>query len=163
MDTPHYLHLFQRSFESIDKTVFNLQQLDAKVGVWLNSVVLKTQGKDWFPSDAAPFSTGIFFSVWVSDDTISKGRLYYNIHALKLRDIKTHRLQSREFADAFRAEFKANQAEWPNVSTKFGPLTLMEGWIPLDDKTIVGDIRALAKKFLAVAPITHKLLAERKK
>lgn len=163
MDTRHYLNLFQQSLESIDKKAFSDQQLDAKVGVWLNSVVLKIQGKDWYPTDAKPFSTGIFFSVWVSDDTISNGKIYYNTHALKLRDLKAYRLQSREFADAFRNEFKAHEQDWPNVNTKFGALTLMEGWVPLNDKSIERDVTTLAQKFLALAPITHKLLAERKK
>lgn len=163
MDIGHYLNLFQKSLDAIDQAPFQQQQLNLKVGIWLDSVVLKIQNKDWLPAGAEPLSTGIFFSVWINDDAISRGRISYNIHALKLRDLKTHRIQSLEFADAFRQEFQTFEKGWPNVSTKFGPLTLMEGWLPLDDATLVNDVAALAQRFLSIAPITHKLLAERKK
>ncbi|QKJ29048.1 hypothetical protein HQ865_04535 [Mucilaginibacter mali] len=165
MDTNHYLDLFNKGFDLIDQTPFQQQTLELKVGVWLNSVVLKIQGKAWVNQspETKPFSESVFFSVWVNDDTIASGKVFYNIHALKMRELKGYRIQSREFADAFRREFKTYEEMWPNVSTAFGPLTLMEGHLPLNDATLPNEIVVLTEKFLPLAKITDKLLAERKK
>lgn len=162
MDTPYYLDKFQESLHTLNKQPFIKNGLELKVGIWLDSVVLKIQKKAWLnPGSANSFQESIFFSIWVNDDTLAKNRLYYNIHALKLRKLKNYRIQSRDFAEAFRARFKPYQSQWPNVSMQFGPLTLMEGWIgvaELDDL-----IPQLSNQFLEIASIIDELLAERKK
>ena len=164
METTYYLDKFQQCLDQLDKEPFNRENLDLKVGVWIDSVVLKIQKQAWLNNSptAKPFRESVFFSIWVSDGPISKNKLYYNIHALKMRELTRYSIKSRDFADAFRLRFKAFEHEWPNVSVSFGPLTLMEGWVDglenLDEA-----IPHLAYKFLALSPIIDDLLSERKK
>ncbi|MES2279566.1 MAG: hypothetical protein V4592_26265 [Bacteroidota bacterium] len=165
MNAGYYLDLFQKVLDGIDQKPFAQNQLELKVGVWMNSVALKIQKKGWLnqsPS-AKPFGESIFFSVWINDETIGQGKLYYNIHALKLHELSAYKIKSRDFADAFRLRFKPFEQHWPNVSANFGPLTLMEGWLQLDDHTLGNNIASLAQKFLVIAPIIDTLLTERKK
>src|SRR5476651_721849 len=124
--------IFQSALDHIDQTPFVQSNLELKVGVWLNSVVLKIQKPVWRNPDAKPFKSGIFFSIWVNEPIISTSKIYYNIHALKLRELRGFRIQSRDFAGDFRERFKPFKQGWPNVSTAFGPLTLMEGWVGVD-------------------------------
>ncbi len=165
METTHYLKQFQEVLHQLDHQLFAQKQLDLKVGIWLNSAVLKIQNQAWLnPSATAkPFAESIFFSVWVNGETIGKNRLYYNIHALKLRELTGYKIQSREFAVAFRARFKPFELQWPHVRTDFGPLTLMEGWVKLDEIDFDETVKALVLKFLDMAFIVDELLAERKK
>jgi len=163
MQTEHYLTLFQKAVDGLDHTPFIQNGLEHKVGVWLDSVVLKIQKPSWRNSDATPFKNAIFFSVWVSDETLAQNKLYYNIHALKLRELKAYKLKSRDFAQNFRIQFKSLEDEWPNVSTKFGPLTLMEGWVTIDDDNLEGQIQNLAQKLLNIHFIIDDLLGAAKK
>jgi len=164
MDTGYYLSKFQNSLAGLDLDLFRQKSLDLKVGIWLDSVVLKIQNPAWLNQDssARPFSESIFFSVWVSDEPIRESKIYYNIHALKMRELKGYKIKSRDFAQAFRERFKAHQSNWPNVSVNYGPLTLMEGWVVLDD-SIEHQINTLALKFLDIAYIIDDLLNEAKK
>lgn len=164
MEIGYYLDKFQKSVDRFDKGLFDQKRLEYKVGVWLESVVLKIQKKIWVNEQTTkPFGESIFFSIWLNDESIQKGKLYYNIHALKLRELVGYAIKSREFADAFRLRFKPFEKEWPNVSVNFGPLTLMEGWVILDEADLGDIIKELAYKFLEIESIIDDLLIERKK
>lgn len=166
MKTIYYLDKFQKSVDHFfEKQLFDQKNLEYKVGVWLKSVVLKIQKRSWINTSQAakPFEESIFFSVWLNDESIRKGRLYYNIHALKLRQLADYSIKSREFADAFRLRFKPFEKKWPNVSVNFGPLTLMEGWVTIDEENLEAIISDLAYKFSEIEFIIDDLLAQRKK
>ncbi|MDN5285933.1 MAG: hypothetical protein JWR38_2207 [Mucilaginibacter sp.] len=165
METPSYLDKFQKSVDHFNMEQFSQKKLECKVGVWLQSVALKIQKKSWINASrtARPFEESIFFSVWLSDELIQSGKLYYNTHALKLRELIGYSIKSREFADAFRTRFKPFEKRWPNVSVNFGPLTLMEGWVTLDNENLEAIIMDLAYKFLEIEFIIDDLLKERKK
>jgi hypothetical protein len=104
---------------------------------------------------------GIFFSVWTDQDSRSTGRLHYNIHALKIRQLKTYVITSRAFADDFRKHFKALDSSWPNVRVDYGPLNLMQGWIDLREDTFEHDVLRLMNQFAEIRPIVDRLLEER--
>ncbi|RQO70689.1 hypothetical protein DBR43_22085 [Pedobacter sp. KBW06] len=164
IETGYYLEKFQKSLEQLDKQeAFHQKKLECKVGIWLDSVVLKIQKQNWTNASAEPFGEGIFFSVWLNDESIGKGKLYYNIHALKLRGLTGHTIKSRAFAEAFRLQFKSFESKWPNVSVDFGPLTLMEGWVSIIDHEQIPDIVTnLASGFSEIDFIINDLLSERK-
>jgi hypothetical protein len=164
MDTTHYLHKFERIVDKFDKNLFTQKQLELKVGVWLNSVALKIQKPSWVNTPQKPlsFQESIFFSVWINADTICENRLYYNIHALKLRELNAYIVKSRDFATAFRSRFDAFKEAWPNVSVNFGPLTLMEGWTTIEGDHYENIITELVYKFLDITFIIDELLEERK-
>jgi hypothetical protein len=98
--------------------------------VILDSVFLKLYKNAWATplQDPLTAESRIFFSIWMNDAAIEEQRIYYNIHAFKLRHLKGYAIQSRKFADTFRDSFKVHAYNWPNVRVAFGPLTLMEGW-----------------------------------
>lgn len=165
METADYLDIFKKTGNQLDQHLLSQQQLEVKVGEWLQSAVLKMQKPSWLNQSetARPFEESIFFSIWVNKETISKNILYYNIHALKLRELKNYSIQSREFAAAFRSRFKAFEKQWPNVSTDFGPLTLMQGWLSTDTENFENELLALANNFLEIQFIIDDLLSERKR
>jgi hypothetical protein len=165
METNFFLDKFQSSVDQLDKQLFSQNQLELKVGVWLNSVALKIQKKSWLNKSptARPFEESIFFSVWINDEAIQESKLNYNIHALRLRELTGYSIKSREFAEAFRVRFRKFEKKWPNVSIDFGPLTLMEGWVRIDEKNFENVISDLAYKFVEIQFIIDDLLAERKK
>jgi len=165
MQTDHYLNIFQEAVDSLDLAPFTQSGLELKVGVRFNSVVLKIQKPSWRNNspDAIPFQNSIFFSVWVNDIPLSQDKLYYNIHALKLRKLRAYKLKSRDFAQAFRTQFKPFENQWPNVSTSFGPLTLMEGWVAIGDSNLESQIQNLAQKLLNIHFIIDDLLEASKK
>lgn len=165
METTYYLAKFKNSADHFNKQLFNQKNLEYKVGVWLASVALKIQKKVWINTSptARPFEESIFFSVWLNDESIQKGKLRYNIHALKLRQLAGYSIKSRDFADAFRLRFKKFEKKWPNVSVNFGPLTLMEGWVTIDEDNLESLISDLAYRFLEIESIIDDLLAQRKK
>lgn len=165
METLYYLDKFQKSADRLDKKLFNQEKLEYKVGIWLQSAVLKFQKKSWLNNSptAKPFKESIFCSVWPNDESIREGKLNYNIHALKLRQLAGYSIKSREFADAFRRRFKPFAKKWPNVSVDFGPLTLMQGWVAFDEENFEAIVIDLSCKFLEIAFIMDDLLAERKK
>jgi len=163
METKYWLDTFQKSVDRFDRKLFSQKKLECKVGVWLCSAALKIQKRSWLNTSPAarPFEESIFFSIWVTDQSIREGRLLYNIHALKLRQLVGYSIKSREFADAFRSEFKSFDKKWPNVSVNFGPLTLMEGWVAMDEGDLETIISDLAHRFLEIAFIIDDLLEER--
>lgn len=164
MNHPYYLDQFKNTLSLLDKRIFEQKHLELKVGIWLDSVVLKIQKKAWLNSSptAKAFEESVFFSVWINDDTLAKKRLYYNIHALKLRELKDYRIQSRDFAENFRERLKPYMHKWPNISINYGPLTLMEGWVTIVDH-LESTVARFANNFLDIAYIIDDLLIERKK
>jgi hypothetical protein len=140
-------------------------QVNYFVGHWLNSAVLKLQKKEWSAPapNESPFHSGIFFSIWIESKDLPNAIFNYNIHALKLRNLKAYTLKSREFADAFRTIFAADQHSWENVSVNYGPLTLMQGAITLNPQTFQTEVDRWVKKFIPLATTIDQLLDKRKK
>ena len=166
IETGYYLEKFQKAADLLGRQEnFSQQKLECKAGIWLDSIVLKIQKRSWINNSptAKPFGESVFFSIWLNDVSLDKGRLCYNIHALKLRQLTAYSIQSRAFADAFRLKFKSFEKEWPNVSVNFGPLTLMEGSVCIDEEHPEDIIIGLANRFSEIAFIIDDLLEERKK
>lgn len=90
-------------------------------------------------------------------------KIFYNIHAFKLRKLAGYSIESRKFANSFREKFTKDLHKWKNVSTDFGSLTLMEGYIEFDFEKVQEDILQLANNFLEIENIIDKTLFEFKK
>jgi hypothetical protein len=165
VETAYYLEKFNEMAGRLDRGLLSKSQMEVKVGVWLRSVALKMQKRYWVNKSptANPFRESIFFSVWLNDESIREGKLNYNIHALKLRQLTAYSIKSRDFAEAFRARFKPFEKSWPNVDLHFGPQTLMEGWMRIDPENFGNEIVDLAHRFLEIQFIIDDLLEERKK
>lgn len=135
MDISFYLENFQKVADQIDQKLLIEKSIEVSVGIYLDSVFIKLYKKSWTsdPKEALTAESRIFFSVWINNSTLEKKKIMYNIHALKLRKLKGYAIQSRKFAEAFREDFKNYENNWPNVSVNHGPLTLMEGWIELEN------------------------------
>ena len=159
-----YLDVFGRVVDRNRETL-ECHRLAAFVGERLQSMVLKLQKRGW-SSPALhenPIHAGIFFSIWIGAESIEKGVVRYNIHALQLRVLPGHAIKSREFAAAFRKAFEPHRADWPNVSVDYGPLTLMEGAVPLVAGTLEEDVDRLVSLFVPLAAMIDELLAQRRK
>lgn len=160
-----YLTQFQLAADKLNKILLHKKQLEVAVGIYSDSVFLKLYKKSWASpaQDPVTAESRIFFSVWVNDEIIKEQKLYYNIHALKLRKLPGYKIESRKFAEAFRAAFQEHRHQWPNVSTAFGPLTLMEGWVKLNPESLKEEISALADKFLDIEHLIDETLAKFRK
>jgi len=160
MDYNFYKRNFEEAIEDIFFRQFDDLGLKLYVEEVLESVALKIYKPEWSNNFQSPLNSKsrIFFSVWVNDKAIKEGKLYYNIHALKLRELKGYKISSRNFAEKFRNEFFEYQEEWKNVDVNLGPLTLMEGWLDLHIETIRTDIIDLASNFLKISPLVDKTL-----
>ena len=159
-----FLEVFNSVVEN-NRTALEENQISCFVGWWYNSWVLKLQKKGW-SSPALhenPIHSGIFFSIWLTEKDLEKSILNYNIHAFKLRELEGYTIKSREFANDFRSAFAPEQSSWKNVSVNYGPLTLMEGNMPLVQESFEKDVDHLVKKFIPLCPIIDKLLEARKK
>jgi hypothetical protein len=161
MDYKHYLSTFQKAADQLDKKVLQKKQIEVAVGEVLNSVFLKLYKNSWTNPTKDPLTSEsrIFFSIWTNDSAIEEQKIYYNIHALKLRHLKGYKIQSRKFADIFRESFKGFERKWKNVSLKFGPLTLMEGWLKVDLDNFQNEIVELANNFIEVENLVDDTLA----
>lgn len=162
MNTEIYLDKFEIAVKAFDKKALEKSELEIQTGIWLNSVVLRLQKKHWAnDTDEKPHSgSAIFMGIWIDQEAFSKKILKYNIHALKLRQLNGYTLQSRSFADSFRQKFREFEQKWENVSVQFGPQTLMEGWIPLNDERIHEDILNLIYNFIEITPLIDETLLE---
>lgn len=162
MNTSFYLNQFQKVADQLDLKLLDKNQIEISVGIVLDSACLKLYKKSWTNDIQNPLTaeSRIFFSVWINDSTIEKQKIMYNIHALKLRNLKGYSIQSRKFAETFRTGFNAYQNEWSNVSVNHGPLTLMEGWIKLDLENIEKDILELANNFLTIEHLIDETLVQ---
>lgn len=165
MDYHFYHNTFQGAVTGILKEKLENNGLDFSVDIVLDSVALKVYKPEWSSELTSPLDAAgrIFFSIWINDKTIQEGRVYYNIHALKLRAFKKYALASRQFAEDFRIEFQKYQKEWPNVNVKYGPLTLMQGWIDCNAAAIQENIGELIQSFFKVSPIIDTVLEHYKK
>ncbi|WP_185287454.1 hypothetical protein [Chryseobacterium lactis] len=165
MDYPFYLKEFHSAVAKITEERFETFGLKVNIDRVLESVALKVYKPEWSGDVLSSLDSKgrIFFSIWINDKTIREGKMYYNIHALKLRELKNYSLSSRNFAQDFRNEFLKHKEDWPNLSLDFGPLTLLEGWFDLKDEYLQEDIIELVQKFLKVSFLIDKVLAQYKK
>lgn len=143
----------------------NSDELTCKLGFYKNCCVLKLQRAAWTNDqmDQVENKTGIFFSIWIDDKAASRNRVNYNIHALKLRQLKGYSITSRDFASNFRDGFETTRECWPNVSVNYGPLTLMQGWIEIDPKGFEEDVLGLLERFKDMSPLIDRLLELRRR
>ena len=141
----------------------SVADLICKQGFYTNCYVLKLQKACWTNDrmDRVRNETGIFFSIWTAEKDLN--RVNYNIHALKLRRLKSYSISNRDFADEFRERFASVQDAWPNVSVKHGPLTLMQGWIKVTPDNAEKEITTLMGRFEQVSPMIDRLLEERRR
>jgi hypothetical protein len=162
VDTSSYLDKFQQAADKLDKKLLSQKHIEYAVVLYgKDCVVLKLFKRSWTNQFQDPLTaeTRIFFSIWVSDASIKEQKLLYNIHALKLRQLKGYTIQSRKFADLFRKSFKEFEYKWKNVSLDFGPSTLMEGWLNIDNGNFQSDILELANNFLEIEHLVDDTLA----
>ena len=162
MDTTFYLEIFQNAANKIDKSVMTRKQLEGATGLYGDCVFLKLYKKSWASSSQDPLTakSRIFFSIWINDSAIAEQKLLYNIHALKLRQLKGYSIASRKFAESFRGRFSEFEQQWPNVSLNYGPLTLIQGWIKSNQEKMQEEITGLANNFLELEPLIDQTLAK---
>ena len=165
MDEAYYLSIFKKAASQLDKKELSKKQMHVATGLVLESVFLKLYKLNWANQSPDPLTapSRIFFSVWINYKGISENKVFYNIHALKLRQLNGYAITSRQFATDFRNVFGKYEKHWPNVRTDFGPLTLMEGWVKLDAATTHDEIVQLAKSFLKIDHLIDELLEKNKK
>jgi hypothetical protein len=160
MHTSFYIDNFQKIVDQLDSKLLSEKSIEVSVGIYLDSAFIKLYKKSWTSNPQEPLTaeSRIFFSIWVNDSTIKKQKIMYNIHALKLRKLKSYSIESRKFADTFRKDFKDYEDQWPNVSLNHGPLTLMEGWLKLDVENFLEDVLKLANNFLQIEHLIDETL-----
>lgn len=141
------------------------KQLVCKHGSYKACSVLKLQKPSWTndPMDKVENTSGIFFSIWTNERSLRKNSANYNIHALKLRELREYSITSRDFATAFRNGFASLQSGWPNLSVDHGPQTLMEGWMNIDIRHFEEDVLALMGRFETLSPLLDGLLETRRR
>lgn len=163
------LQQFGRVFAEVksclDERPIVQEGLICKQGFYMNSVVLKLQKASWTNDrmNQIQNESGIFFSIWITEKSPSKDRANYNIHALKLRYLKGYSITSRDFAEQFRDRFASLQDAWPNLSLKYGPRTLMQGWIGMSPSTAREEMLALVERFEPVSRLIDGLLESRRR
>lgn len=147
-------------FETCDRS-----GLVCKLGQYKNCCVLKLQKPSWTndPMHWIQNQSGIFFSVWNDSTSQKKDRIFYNIHALKLRELRGYAITGRDFAGDFRDRFEAMRDQWPNVRVDFGPATLMQGWIAKEEHMLGKNILLLMERFRRLSPIIDDLLTSRRR
>lgn len=160
MDYNFYQQEFQNALDQIPQKQFNDIGLKLSVQTVLESVVLKVYKPEWSSDPQSPLdaSSRIFFSIWINDKIINEEKLYYNIHAFKLRELKGYKISSRKFAEKFRDLFTKYQKDWDHVSVEYGPLTLMQGWRELTTDNLQQDIIQLSHRFLEISPVIDESL-----
>lgn len=131
--------------------------LNCLTGEFLDCAVFKLQKDGWTEGGSGE---GVFFSIWLGEKDLKKGRFNYNIHAYKLRTRPGYAVKPREFAAAFRV--RLDLSPWPNVSLAYGPQTLMQGWVAADLETFGAEVRKLVKRFVAMHEVIDVLLEERR-
>jgi hypothetical protein len=132
-----------------------------KAGSGLDAAILKVLRPEWTTDAPEQFinSNGLFFSVWIDAAGVAQKRARYNLHARKLRALKGETFPAREFARSFRAEAAETLRGWPSASFPKGPITLFEGHIRLEPKTLQADTSALVDRFVAMVPMLDSRLA----
>jgi len=166
MDTNYYWEIFQSARESLDKSTLAKKKMESRVVFYgKDCIVLKLFKNTWANPFEDPLTSEsrIFFSVWVSESSLKEQKLLYNIHALKLRQLKNYSIQSRKFAETFRDRIGDYVSKWENLRLDFGPQTLMEGWMNLDPENIQDTIILLSNHFLDMAHVMDETLNQFKK
>ncbi|MFP3835150.1 hypothetical protein [Chryseobacterium sp. SIMBA_028] len=165
MDYTFYLKEFNSVIEIIPKEEFERCNLEVAIEVVLESAALKVYNPEWSGDPLSPLdATGrIFFSIWINEQSIKERKVYYNIHALKVRTLTNYSISSRKFAQDFRSEFLKYQKDWPNVSVDCGPLTLMQGWVDLKVEKLQKNVFELVQNFLKISFTIDRVLALYKK
>jgi hypothetical protein len=160
MEKASYLEYFQQMATAL-KSELLTHQLEVAAVTYRDAVVLKLYRASWANplQDPLTAETRIFFSVWTKEQPLKEQKLFYNIHALKLRKLPGYAIESRKFADAFRKSFRHFAHHWPNVRTNFGPLTLMEGWVETSTESLSYQALGLARNFPEIAPLIDNALA----
>ena len=167
-DVQHLRALFPRIKARFDQRRTHRSGLICKQGLYQSSSVLKLQKATWTndPMDQLQNQTGLFFSIWTNEEAARVRQAFYNIHALKLRQLAGYRITSRDFAHDFRQSFAPMRAAWPNVSVDYGPQTLMQGWIEVDpdhlEDRFENDALALLERFAEMSPVIDRLLQARR-
>ena len=164
-DLKKYTALFQKAADKLDKKKQAAKKVEVAVGIYSDSVFLKLYKTAWANkcNDPVHSPSRIFFSVWATGKSIKQGTLFYNIHALKLRKLEGYNIESRKFAEAFRKAFRPYESEWPDVSTAFGPLTLMEGCAKITPGDFEKEIISLSTRFLKIEHLIDEVLSQFKK
>jgi hypothetical protein len=139
--------------------------LVCRQGIYKNCCVLKLQKSSWTNDSMKEIQnqSGIFFSVWSNEESLRRKRVMYNIHALKLRQLKDYTITSRDFAGEFRKNFISERGDWPNVRTDYGPATLMQGWIESTPTVLSERVYALMKSFVRLSSFIDRLLDSRRR
>jgi hypothetical protein len=132
-----------------------------KAGEGMGAAILKVLKPAWTTDPPEQFlnTNGLFFSVWVDPACKAQKRARFNLHAKKLRNIKGEAFAAREFARTFRAEAAAALQHWPTNVYPKGPITLFEGHIHLDRRTLQMEASALVDRFVAMVPTIDRQLA----
>lgn len=165
MDYDFYLNKFHLAITDALQIELENKGLKSSVDIVMESIALKIYKPEWSSNMMEPLEavSRIFFSIWINDKTIQEEKMYYNIHALKLRGLKDYTISSKEFAGNFRSKFLKYQKDWPNVNVEYGPLTLMQGWVYLDMDFIQENVGELIHNFLKISPVIDIVLKEYKK
>jgi|JI10StandDraft_1071094.scaffolds.fasta_scaffold150232_4 hypothetical protein len=157
-----YLEIFNALKAERSAEFLSSHGLVIKTGEGLGAVLLKVMKPSWSTDDPQALlnSNGLFFGIWIDAACEAQGILRYNLHAKKLRAIKSETFAAREFARVFRVQGQEQLEKWPNWSYPKGPITLFEGHIPLDAKTLHADTSKLMDHFAEMTPLLEQLLAD---
>lgn len=165
METPKgdlifFQNKFQAAADLFHKALPANPGMEVSVGIYAESIFLKIHKKSWTnpPENQQKQRPIIFFSVWINQKSIREGKIYYNIHAFKLRQLKGYRITSRLFAENFRKMFSPFKNQWPYVSTHFGPQTLMQGWKNIEPDQMDKEVLKLSIQFLKIEKLIDENL-----
>jgi hypothetical protein len=155
-----YLDMLKHLHAARAEHFHSLHGLQIKTGAALGAAILKLLKPSWTTDGPEPLlnSNGVFFGVWVDAACVAEGRLRYNLHAKKLRLLKSPAFAAREFARSFRIEANAALKSWPKATYPKGPITLFEGEVPLDTATFEHEASALMDRFAALTPMVDAML-----
>ena len=165
MDASFYLDKFQKTASLLDKKLLKQMRIEVAVVEILECVVIKLYKRSWANPNTDPLNatSRIFFSIWADATSIAKQKIIYTIHAFKLRQLIGYTIESRKFADSFRASFKQFGGQWPNVSVQYGPLTLMQGWLKIQPDNFLDEVLRLCNQFIEIAALVDNTLLKFKR
>jgi hypothetical protein len=157
-----YLKVFNRVKKAHAEKWKTSDGLICKVGSYMDCSVIKLQKPHW-TNDSMKQShntTGIFFAIWVPDDSKKQDRLLYIIEAKKLRLLEGYEVDNAtRFAFDFREQFTGQAHLWPKVKTDCSPAVLMQGSLPLNEHAFEADTIRLMHQFVPLSRIIDSLLA----
>ena len=132
-----------------------------KSGEGMGAAILKVLKPGWTTDPPEQFlnTNGLFFSVWVDAACVTQKRVRYNLHAKKLRNLKGEAFAAREFARVFRTEAGGALQAWPSAVYPKGPITLFEGHVHLDIRTLEAETSTLIDRVIELVPLIERMLA----